>query len=306
MSKKVLSLKCKCETTFCFVEGVTITLPGVLQYILYRDSQSGRVSESSVIPRKGFKFQHGDLIVMGMNRMSGTIYRYDSAQGLFEKGPSNVVACMYCRYGYVFQSCLTGLWYYRSFYGNNTVILGKLFESSFYGVNNVFVQKNEDSFLAVTIVGYKALVELPLWKGYCLHHFLGHYGAFLIGERCSGGFDVITSGGRLYVPRKLCLLKTDSVIGRTSKVLSWDVKAKMFQLLHDGDDVLAAMNLVAEPQRCGGLKLYAFDGGKKRLLAEGDSYFEKEEGFYVGNKFFSRKKKAPLWYELEAEAVCGE
>ena len=261
---------------------------------LQRLNSAGK-AESIDCSGKKYHPEANDLLV-AKEKDGLTLYRYNSESHCFEKGPVGVKEFIPCKIGFVFLGLKK--WQYQSF-GTPAMyeMLGKPceYENFFSGL---LFRDTSYVLFQYLLAGWKKLYHFD-WVNVNLYGVFKHKGMFVFAQRRDGLYDVLTGVGRLFVPRKFCILKTVVAEIGYGMVFAWDEKEQGFRKLYEGKDWMPALNLVMD-YKDGLVKLYGVTPEGLKLLAEGEKLETKRDKTLVlGGKEFKLQKGRNLWYDFD-------
>lgn len=210
-----------------------------------------------------------------------TLYRYSSKKCAFIKLSCRVRDFSFSPYVFIYQKGKKS-WYC----GESETLLGrkKLNE------NNVFMTNLSDGRIMVCYFDKSVLVE-TVWKDYQIRGFWGHHGKFVVGERMDGGFDVLTSAGRLYRPRRHCFLKSNDCL------YGWNEASASFLLLSKENDCYSLwMNTVVLSGFSKPFVLLGFDNQNKEFVLASGDLLEciPNKHLRIGDKLFKKTESLML------------
>ncbi len=254
--------------------------------------------DAESIDCRGKKYhpEANDLLVV-REKDGLTLYRYNSGSHCFEKGPVGVEKYISCKIGFLFWALEK--WQYMSF---EAPIMHETLGSqcdyrSFF--NGLLFRNTSYEFFQYMLVGWKKLYHFD-WVNVNLYGVFKHRGMFMFAQRRDGLYDVLTSVGRWFVPRKFCILKAVVAEIGYGMVFAWDEKEQGFRKLYDGKDWMPALNLVMD-YKDGLVKLYGITPEGLKLLAEGEKLTAKhDKSLVLGGKEFKLRKGHDLWYDFDA------
>ena len=259
--------------TYIRSKGVTQTFAGELEAVYLYSERDKKYVRCYDKLKGSLVFHNGDLLVF--RQLNGLFRLYRYSQSRFDAFPFQVKNFIFCPYGFVYQM-FDNLWYF----GTECILLG---EKNLFAC--VFTTNLPDGTLLVRYFDKGKVVE-TISKGYEFAYFLCHKGTFAVGERVTGGFDVLTPVGRLYKPRRHCFLKLIAQPYANVSLFGWDEKTSSFLRLYKGIDCSFWMNTVVSLNDFPPT-LWGFDSQNQKIELASSSHFRLGDSLIcVGDKEF--------------------